>query len=145
MVRQLIEILSDSEDNKKFRPSKAKNPKRIESKTITVVKTEQSTTQKRVAVVKAEASSPHRYSDDAPDDLTQLPPFARAAYASVFLPTLYHRLGCSETPFKEFSKGDDMVAVVQEVVDCVWPGSDWQVRWGDKLCSLVCMLRSSTE
>lgn len=143
----MVEIFSDGEDGDAIRLPKSKNRKVVEPKTRTAVQPERGSTQKRVVIVKAEGSSSiDKYSDDASiDDLNQLPPFARAAYASVFLPTLYHRLGCSEKPFTEFSKGDKMVAVVQEVVDLVWPHSDWEVRWGDKLCSLVRNIQYSAK
>ncbi|KAF7977690.1 hypothetical protein HWV62_2940 [Athelia sp. TMB] len=137
-INTMVEIVSDDEDGNTLPLSKAKKPKHQEPEKV--VKIEQGhTTPKQVVVVKAEGSSSDKFSDDsaADSDLDQLPHFARAAYTSVFLPTLYHRLGCSEKPFTEFSKGDEMVAAIQQVVDCVWPESNWTVRWGDKLCSLA--------
>ena len=137
----MVEILSNDEDEA-IKPSRAKTIKNAKPTSKMVVKTEQGIPQKKVVAVKAEGSSPNKSSDDMSDEVDQLPHFARAAYTSVFLPTLYHRLGCSPKPFTEFSKGDGMVAAVQEVVDCVWPESGWIVRWGDKLCSLVRKIQS---
>ena len=130
----MIGFISESEDDEATL-SKAKGVKNSKPKSKALVKREPTIVQKKV--IKAEGSSPGKSSDDVSDELDQLPPFARAAYTSVFLPTLYNRLGASKKPFTEFSKGDEMVAAVQEVVDRVWPESGWTVKWGDKLCALV--------
>ncbi|KAI0245201.1 hypothetical protein BJV78DRAFT_1140472, partial [Lactifluus subvellereus] len=62
-----------------------------------------------------------------------LPEFARAAWSTTFLPTLYDCLGCSGDPFVINS---DMVKAIQEVVDFVYPGSNYQVHAGDKLINM---------
>ena len=57
-------------------------------------------------------------------DMTGLPDFACSAWSTSFLPTLYSRLGSSSNPFV---MGADMVKVIQEVVDLVFPESDFKV------------------
>jgi hypothetical protein len=71
----------------------------------------------------------------AASDLSSLPEFARAAWSTNFLPTLYDRLGCSRDPFVI---DPDMVNAVQEVVDFAYPGSGYQVRANDRLIVMVC-------
>ena len=66
-----------------------------------------------------------------------LPAFALAAWNKTFLPTLYNILYCSETPFKDFQKNQQVVAHVQKIVDLVYPGSGYRVKWGDALCQTV--------
>jgi hypothetical protein len=67
-------------------------------------------------------------------DTTGLPDFARSAWSTSFLPTLYSRLGSSSNPFV---LGADMVQVIQEVVNLVYPNSDYQVRVNDRIFTLV--------
>lgn len=69
--------------------------------------------------------------------LSSLPQFVRMNWISRFLPTLYHRFGSSEEPWKEFSKGEGMLLIIQEVVNEVYPGNTYQARWGDKICTAV--------
>jgi hypothetical protein len=66
-----------------------------------------------------------------------LPNFARANWVSRFLPTLYHRFGSSKEPWKLFTKGDNMLTIIQEVVNAVYPDSRYRVKWGDNLCIAV--------
>jgi hypothetical protein len=68
-------------------------------------------------------------------DLLNLPDFARAAWSTNFLPTLYDCLGCSSDPFVI---NPNMVNAIQDVVDFVYPGSQYRVRANDKLSIMVC-------
>ena len=66
-----------------------------------------------------------------------LPSFVRANWVSRFLPTLYHRFGSSLEPWKEFSKGEEMLLVIQEVVNAVYPGNSYRAKWNDQICTTV--------
>jgi len=72
----------------------------------------------------------------APSDhnVTVLPEFARSAWSTTFLPTLYARLGCSPDPFVIDA---DMVKVIQEIVDLVYPDIEYQVQVDDKIFTMV--------
>ena len=50
---------------------------------------------------------------------------------------LYDSLGRSTQPFANFSKGQKVVTKLQEAIDLVWPGTDFQIQWLDVLCSKV--------
>jgi hypothetical protein len=67
-------------------------------------------------------------------DLNSLPEFARAAWSTAFLPTLYKRLACSPDPFVIDS---DLVKAIQEVVNIVYPDSIYHVRFNNKIFTLV--------
>ena len=73
-------------------------------------------------------------------DTNGLPQFTRSSWSTIFLPTLYSRLGCATNPFVI---GADMVKVIQEVVDLVYPDSDYRVRVNDKIFTLVRVLSST--
>ena len=66
-----------------------------------------------------------------------LPSFVRADWVNGFLLTLYHRFGSSEEPWKMFTKGDEMLLVIQQVINAVYPGTKYRVKWGDKICMAV--------
>lgn len=66
-----------------------------------------------------------------------VPSFMNAAWAKTFLPTLYDSLGRSEKPFSHFSKGPEIVIAIQEAIDLVWVGTDYQVQWTDEVCLKV--------
>jgi hypothetical protein len=84
-----------------------------------------------------EAPSSHNSQRQA--DINTLPKFARARWSSRFLPTLYDCLGCSDNPFVI---NPDLLKVVQEVVDFIYPDSVYQVRVTDKFFTLVCHAES---
>lgn len=66
-----------------------------------------------------------------------LPSFVRASWISRFLPTLYHRFGSSRDPWKMFTKGDEMLLIIQEVINAVYPDITYRAKWGDKICTAV--------
>ena len=89
-------------------------------------------------VPKKEATQPTASSDsNARPKVTEVPVFMRAAWSTVLLPTLYDSLGRSTQPFADFSKGQKVVAKLQEAIDLVWPGTDFQIQWSDVPCSKV--------
>ena len=65
------------------------------------------------------------------------PSFVLADWVTRFLPTLYHVLFCSETPFHEFSKGSMFADTVQKVLDVVHPGNTYIVTTQCKIYSTV--------
>ena len=66
-----------------------------------------------------------------------LPKFVLASWISCFLPTLYHRFGSSKEPWKMFTKGSEMLLIIQEVINAVYPDNKYRAKWGDKICSAV--------
>lgn len=80
----------------------------------------------------------------SPSDTHQIPQFARVGWSTVFLPTLYHILSCSSNPWKDFIRGPGIEKKVQSVLDIVYPGNTYKVKWGDKLCQTVRCLIPST-
>jgi hypothetical protein len=74
---------------------------------------------------------------DSGSSVSGLPTFVRASWISSFLPTLYHRFGSSKEPWKMFSKGDEMLSIIQEVVNSVYPDNKYRAKWGDTICSAV--------
>ena len=70
-------------------------------------------------------------------NIDTLPEFAQSTWSTSFLPMLYSRLGSAPNPFLIDT---DMVNAVQEVVDIVYPGSDYQVRVNDRIFTLVSLL-----
>lgn len=70
--------------------------------------------------------------------VSSLPLFVRTNWVSRFLPTLYHRFGSSEEPWKLFTKGDEMLSIIQELIKAVYPDNNtYRARWGDKICAAV--------
>jgi hypothetical protein len=66
-----------------------------------------------------------------------LPDFVRANWVNRFLPTLYHRFGSSTEPWKMFTKGTEMLSIIQEVINTVYPDNTYRARWGDSICNAV--------
>ena len=90
------------------------------------------------ATVKAESSTSGSLVSAAEDSsLSGLPDFVRANWASRFLPTLYHCFGSSKEPWKLFTKGDELLSIIQELINVVYPNSRYRVKWGDKICFAV--------
>jgi hypothetical protein len=85
----------------------------------------------------AASASANSASSGSADDIGGLPEFARAAWVTRFLPTLYHRLGSALKPFGLANEKEDMVQVVQKVVDYVYPHSGYSVKHGDKIFTMV--------
>jgi hypothetical protein len=73
----------------------------------------------------------------AASDVNALPEFALSTWGTSFLPTLYNRLACAPDPFVLDA---DMVKVIQEIIDLVYPDSDYQVRVNDRIFTMVSLL-----
>ena len=68
---------------------------------------------------------------------TGIPALMGTAWTNSFLLMLYDILGQLGHPFAHFSKGLEVTKNIQEVIDLVWPGSDYKVQWSDTACSKV--------
>ncbi|KAF5356648.1 hypothetical protein D9757_012847 [Collybiopsis confluens] len=66
-------------------------------------------------------------------DDSEIPAWAAAKWASQVLPSLYHRLVSSDSPFLDFSVDGKLVQNIQTVLDAVYPGHAWTVRLGDPI------------
>ena len=66
-----------------------------------------------------------------------VPGFMDAAWANTFLPMLYDIFGCSQYPFSHFLKSGKVVKNIQDVINLVWPGTNYDIQWSDAVCSKV--------
>ena len=67
-----------------------------------------------------------------------LPQFARSAWSSEFLPTLYAFLGSLEKPWElSDPKETDNVKTIQMLIDIVYPGSKYEVKLNDRIYLMV--------
>lgn len=69
-----------------------------------------------------------------------LPEFVTSDWSSVFLPTLYHALLCSDDPFESFQKSNTLIATIQHVLNTVYPGNTYVVTWDSSVCQTVWFL-----
>jgi hypothetical protein len=61
-----------------------------------------------------------------------------AKWRNEFLPTLYHALYVSESPFKHFRKeSDEFLKTLQDVFDIVYPDISYKLSVRDALVTLV--------
>jgi hypothetical protein len=65
-----------------------------------------------------------------------LPMFAWSAWSTRFLPTLSHLLASSLDPW-DIRNGIDIIIIIQGILDKAYPGSRYQVKFGDKIYSMV--------
>ena len=114
-------------------PSEKKAPKDLKpSRPSTMAKSPTNGT------VKAEFSTSGSLVSIAEDSsLSGLPNFVLANWVNRFLPMLYHRFGSSEEPWKLFTKGTEMLSIIQELINVVYPNSKYRVKWGDKIFNAV--------
>jgi hypothetical protein len=87
--------------------------------------------QAKAKVIEVGASNSSRSTSNSSTNSRQLPDFMVSAWTTTFLPTIYQSLGCSEKPFSHYCKGPEIIGKLQVAVDMVWPGTDYQVTWGD--------------
>lgn len=68
-----------------------------------------------------------------------LPDFAKnQTWKKAFLPTLYAKFFASSKPFSQFAKGSDaFVALLQDIVEEVYPTIKYQVSASDAIHALV--------
>lgn len=64
------------------------------------------------------------------------PAFAREGWTTRFIPTLIHCLASASDPW-DIGNGSSMIVTIQGVIDVVYPGSGYQVKYGDKIHSKV--------
>ena len=67
--------------------------------------------------------------------MVEVPSFMDATWASTFLLMLYDIFGRSQHPFRHFSKSNEAVKNIQDTIDLMWPGTDYQIQWSDAACS----------
>jgi len=70
-------------------------------------------------------------------DVDGLPEFARAAWSTSFLPTLYDALACAPKPWDLPGDTSDMVKFIQGILDAVYPGTGYRVKLNDRIFSMV--------
>lgn len=73
--------------------------------------------------------------------ISDLPEFAQAKWRQIFLPTLYDKFFASSQPFDGFCRGSDQfVALLQDIVEEVYPDVDYEVTSVDSIHFLVSFL-----
>ena len=85
--------------------------------------------------------SPARTAEISVQDIENLPAFARASWATRFLPTLYHCLGSADKPWELPDGENGMVQTIQEVLGYAYPSSGYKVKHGDKFFTMVSTIR----
>jgi hypothetical protein len=71
--------------------------------------------------------------------MSDLPEFAEVKWRDTFLPTLYDKFFASDKPFDTFTIGSDqLVALLQTIVDEVYPDIEYKVTASDSIHFLVC-------
>lgn len=140
----MVEIVDDEPHNSEVQvlptPSRSARPPAKTSKTAGPSVVAKSI--KKEAKPKLGAQSPlvpQAAQNDTPTaaEITTLPQFAQAGWSTIFLPTLYSSLGCSLQPFNKYNKDASIVPLLQQVLDIAFPGSDYKIKWGDKICIQV--------
>jgi hypothetical protein len=70
--------------------------------------------------------------------MSDLPEFALEKWRDTFLPTLYDKFFASDQPFEGFYKGSDQfVALLQGIIEEVYPNVDYEVSSSDSIHFLV--------
>jgi hypothetical protein len=70
--------------------------------------------------------------------MSDLPEFAREKWRDTFLPTLYDKFFSSDQPFEGFYKDSDkFVALLQGIIEEVYPDIDYEVSSSDSIQLLV--------
>ena len=88
-------------------------------------------------------SAPQYNLSSTNSDIKRVPEFARAGWIREFLPRLYLALGCSKQPFDDYNMSTKAVERIQGIVDDVWAGTDYTVKWGDGLMGTVSLKQPS--
>ncbi|KAJ6618086.1 hypothetical protein B0H10DRAFT_2031192 [Mycena sp. CBHHK59/15] len=91
--------------------------------------------------IKNELSS-SSFTPDVAADVKGLPAFIAKTWTTRFLPAAYRALHRSDDPMALGTVGRDIknpgqvtVAVLQLVLDEVYPGNTWEIKWGDPICA----------
>lgn len=117
------------------RPSEKKAPKKPKKPSTMAKSSTNDTIKSEAAALGSLVSTVSSNSENG--SVLGLPSFVRANWAGRFLPTLYNRFGSSKEPWKMFTKGEEMVLIVQEVINAVYPNNTYSARWGDSICITV--------
>ena len=88
---------------------------------------------------KIERTSPAASNSGDSHDVNSLPEFARSAWSTSFLPTLYDLLARASDLFVIDA---DMVKVIQNLVNIVYPYAEYKVTVNDKIFIMVCVSSS---
>ncbi|KAF7359960.1 hypothetical protein MVEN_00722900 [Mycena venus] len=91
---------------------------------------------------KLKTESSDAFTPESAADIKGLPAFIHRTWSSHFLPEAYRALFSSEEPM-QFSlvgtdpekPGKETVAVLQEILDRLYPQTTWALTWGDVICS----------
>jgi hypothetical protein len=83
---------------------------------------------------KIKCTSPTVSNSGGSHNVRSLPEFAQLAWSTSFLPTLYDLLECASNPFVINA---DMVKVIQELVDIVYPYVEYKVIVNDRIFTMV--------
>ena len=144
---QSVIILSVSDDSdavpvKKKTTIKPKNTQKSAAITLKAKPKSNSKSKPRSASLKVpdpkiECASPAASNSADSRDVNSLPEFARSAWSTSFLLTLYDRLGHASNPFVIDA---DMVKVIQDIVDIVYPYADYEVSVDDRIFTMVSVL-----
>ncbi|KAJ6626344.1 hypothetical protein B0H10DRAFT_2304026 [Mycena sp. CBHHK59/15] len=91
--------------------------------------------------IKNELSS-SSFTPDVAADIKGVPAFIAKTWTTRFLPAAYRALHRSDDPMALGTVGRDIknlgqvtVAVLQLVLDEVYPGNTWEIEWGDPICA----------
>ncbi|KAJ7484588.1 hypothetical protein FB451DRAFT_1393124 [Mycena latifolia] len=91
--------------------------------------------------IKSEPSS-SSFTPDSVADVKGLPAFTGPSWTTCFLPALYRALYLCHNPMVMGTVGDDLdhpgkdtIKVMQGVLDRVYPGNTWTLKWGDAICA----------
>jgi hypothetical protein len=160
-VTQFVAVIdSASEDDSDTIPAKTSRAKPVQKSTSLEVKSKskprsanlkvpkpepesailEAKSKPRSANLKAPKSEPKiaspsaDISEAATSDINTLPEFARSAWSTSFLPTLYNLLGCSDNPFMIDA---NMLKVIQEVLDYAYPECIYVIGVDDRIFSQV--------
>lgn len=138
LLQQVVEWDSDSDFIEYTHELSPEKPRRQGNKKLI----SSGAVKSHAATKKLERATSVNPASTSSDSISSLPEFAHAAWSSQFLPTLYHQLGSSSEPWKLFTKGNEMLLIIQELVNTIYPGTKYRAKWGDRICSMVRSLLS---
>jgi len=137
---QTVKIETDSDSEDKVKAVKARPKPTARYKQVAAPATAPEMAMK----VKKESKAVAKVEDDPPVIVTgsncddNLPQFARSAWASEYLPTVYEFLGSLEKPWElSDPKEVDDVKTVQMLVDIVYPLANYKVQFNDRIYLMV--------
>ncbi|KAJ7234816.1 hypothetical protein C8J57DRAFT_1728958 [Mycena rebaudengoi] len=69
------------------------------------------------------------------DGADGMPVFLAAQWQGVVVPALYRALNCSSSPCEVGLQGTTTVKLVQAVINKLYPGNTYEVKWNDAVCA----------